>query len=87
MRTGSTILPSASPGYADGMLYHSKAGYLKIGNEGSFFPLSVELGLEMAAEFGGTPYKKVNGVMHVEPTQGGLEGYVAGFYTGWLRCF
>lgn len=68
--------------YADGMLYHSKAGYLRIGNEGSFFPLSVELGLEMAAEFGGTPYKKVNGVMQVEPTQGGLKGMWQAFIPG-----
>lgn len=42
--------------YADGVLYHSKAGYLKIGNEDAFFPLSVEMGLEMATQFGGTPY-------------------------------
>ena len=42
--------------YADNVLYHSKAGYLKIGNAGKGFPLSVELGLEMAATFGGTAY-------------------------------
>lgn len=68
--------------YADGMLYHSKAGYLRIGNEGSFFPLSVELGLEMAAEFGGTPYKNVDGVMQAEPTQGGLKGMWQAFLPG-----
>lgn len=42
--------------YADGVLYHSKAGYLKIGNEDAFCPLSLEMGLEMASLFGGTPY-------------------------------
>lgn len=42
--------------YADNVLYHSKAGYLKIGNENAFAPLSLELGLEMAAQFGGTSY-------------------------------
>ena len=68
--------------YADGMLYHSKAGYLRIGNEGSFFPLSVELGLEMAAEFGGTPYKNVDGVMQAEPAQGGLKGMWQAFIPG-----
>lgn len=41
--------------YADGVLYHSKAGYLRIGRDEHFFPLSLELGLEMAAEFGGKP--------------------------------
>src|SRR3712207_134915 len=40
--------------YADRVLYHSKAGYLMIGNPDRFYPLSVELGLEMAATFGGT---------------------------------
>ena len=51
--------------YADGVLYHSKAGYLKIGNEERFFPLSLEVGLEMAAQFGGTA--------HVLGTSGQLE--------------
>ena len=42
--------------YTDDVLYHSKAGYFKISNEERFFPLSLELGLEMAAQFGGTTY-------------------------------
>ena len=42
--------------YSEGVLYHSKAGYLRIGNEAAFCPLSIELGLEMAAQFGGKPY-------------------------------
>jgi hypothetical protein len=42
--------------YTDGTLFHSKAGYLKIGNEEQFYPLSLELGLEMGAQFGGTTY-------------------------------
>ena len=36
----------------------------------------------MAAEFGGTPYKKVNGVMQAEPTQGGLKGMWQAFIPG-----
>ncbi|MBR5918791.1 MAG: hypothetical protein IKZ83_02680, partial [Prevotella sp.] len=40
--------------YTEGARYHSKAGYLMIGYPERFFPLSVELGLEMAAQFGGT---------------------------------
>ncbi|MBQ7421854.1 MAG: hypothetical protein IJV27_06930 [Prevotella sp.] len=40
--------------YTDNLLYHSKAGYLKIGNEEVFCPWSLEMGLEMVATFGGT---------------------------------
>lgn len=38
--------------YAKGVLYHSKAGYLRIGNERKF-PLSLTAGLEMKSQFGG----------------------------------
>ena len=51
--------------YSQGALYHSKAGYLKIGNEERFVPLSLELGLEMASVFGGKAYRP-NG-------QGGMD--------------
>ncbi|MFW5511196.1 MAG: hypothetical protein ACOCO3_02470, partial [Segatella copri] len=37
--------------YADHVLFHSKAGYLKIENQRKNSPWSVELGLEMGAEF------------------------------------
>lgn len=43
--------------YADNVLYHSKAGYLKIGNDYRFCPFSLELGLEMASTFGGVSYQ------------------------------
>lgn len=42
--------------YSKNGLYHSKAGYLRIGNENKF-PLTVEGGLEMATQFGGTSYR------------------------------
>ncbi len=42
--------------YADDVLYHSKAIYLKIGNEDRFYPFSLVLGLESACTFGGTSY-------------------------------
>lgn len=42
--------------FADDVLYHSKAGYLKIGNEDLFMPVSLEMGLEMACTFGGTSH-------------------------------
>lgn len=41
--------------YAKRALYHSKAGYLRLGNE-ELFPLVFEGGLEMACQFGGTIY-------------------------------
>lgn len=46
--------------YARKVLYHSKAGYLLLGNK-SKFPLTFETGLEMAATFGGTAYNIPNG--------------------------
>ena len=61
--------------WADRVLYHSKAGYLKIGNEYSTFPISVELGLEMASEFGGRPYIDKDGTMTLVPTEKGLKSF------------
>ena len=43
--------------YTDNLLYHSKAGFIKIGKEDCYYPLSVEMGLEMATIFGGTSYQ------------------------------
>ena len=43
--------------YTEKVLYNSKAGFLKIGNEDVFAPLSIEMGLEMATQFGGTSYR------------------------------
>ena len=68
--------------YADHILYHSKAGYLKIGNEDAFCPLSLEVGLEMADEFGGKPYRMVGDKMEQVPTQGGLKGMWDAFIPG-----
>lgn len=41
--------------WADGFLYHSKAGFLKFG-DASRFPLEATIGLEMYTQFGGTVY-------------------------------
>ena len=69
--------------YADHVLYHSKAGYLKIGNDYSTFPLSFELGLEMATQFGGTPYRPSNdGTMQSIPTKHGLKSFWHAFFPG-----
>ena len=42
--------------YTDNLLYHSKAGYVMIGKEDCYYPLSLEVGLEMASTFGGTAH-------------------------------
>lgn len=41
--------------YNRGTRYHEKSGYLRVGNEEKF-PLSLTLGLEMGAQFGGSVY-------------------------------
>lgn len=68
--------------YADDVLYHSKAGYLKIGNDDSFFPLSIELGLEMASQFGGKPYTPYDGEMRRVKTDSGLKAFWNAFIPG-----
>ena len=69
--------------YADGMLYHSKAGYLKIGKEDCFYPLSVELGLEMASTFGGTAHvRQLDGTMQTYEGEKGLKSMWHAFVPG-----
>lgn len=69
--------------YADDVLFHSKAGYLKIGNEDVFCPFSLELGLEMAATFGGTAYRPDGkGGMTVLKGDTGLGAYCNAFVPG-----
>lgn len=43
--------------YSEGTLYHSKAGYLKVGPKN----ITLELGLEMACQFGGKSYWEIEG--------------------------
>lgn len=68
--------------YTDNLLYHSKAGYLKIGNEYSNFPISVELGLEMASQFGGKPYLPTKDGMVQVSTDSGLKSFWNAFVPG-----
>ena len=69
--------------YADNVLYHSKAGYLKVGNENFFCPFSLELGLEMAATFGGTAYvPDGQGGMTALKGDTGLKAYWNAFWPG-----
>ena len=66
--------------YTENALYHSKAGYLKIGNEQRLSPISLEMGLEMATLFGGTSYN-ANG-KDVVKNEGGLKGMWHAFIPG-----
>ena len=69
--------------YTEGMLYHSKAGYLKIGNPDDVL-FSVELGAEMATQFGGTSYRfRSDGVLdEVVEQEGGLKGMLRALVPG-----
>lgn len=42
--------------FTENVLYHSKAGYLRIADTKRHRPLSLTIGLEMASQFGGTTY-------------------------------
>lgn len=52
------------------VLYHTKSGFLRIGNEEKF-PLTAELGLHMVTQFGGSCYNSSNkpGNNHKNPTR------------------
>jgi hypothetical protein len=56
------------------VLYHSKAVYLRLGNE-KFHPLEVNLGIEMATTFGGTTY--LNGKKTKHPA--GITKFIKAF--------
>lgn len=45
--------------YTRGSLFHSKAGFLRVGDERRF-PLTLTAGLEMATQFGGTVYNAMD---------------------------
>jgi len=69
--------------YTEDALYHSKAGYLKIGNPDEVL-FSVELGAELATQFGGTSYRfhsdgSPDDVVYQE---GGLKGMLRAFIPG-----
>lgn len=69
--------------YVDQVLYHSKAGFLKIGNEDRFCPWSLELGLEMATLFGGTSYQpRSNGETQVVKGNTNMRAFWNAFMPG-----
>lgn len=67
--------------YAEHTMLHTKAGYLKIGHDDK--PFSVELGIEMACQYGGTSYAPVHSpeLEKMENT-GGLKGAINAFIPG-----
>lgn len=65
--------------YAKNVLYHSKSGFMRIGNEEKF-PLTAELGLHMVSQFGGSTYNSANefGNNHKNPTR--LKDFWTAFF-------
>ena len=69
--------------YTDHVLYHSKAGYLRIKNDDYDYPLSLEMGLEMASQFGGTTYMPTpEGDMRQMKNGTGLKSFWHAFVPG-----
>lgn len=67
--------------YTSNTLYHSKAGYLRIGNAERLRHVSLEIGLEMATQFGGTSYNvstDYGGYSEVE-NESGLKAFWKAF--------
>lgn len=65
--------------YCENVIYHDKAGYLRIGPGNNDFPFSLELGLEMACEFGGTLYTRDYSVVK---GHSGIKAYIDAFIAG-----
>ena len=68
--------------YSEKYNYHSKAGYIRIGDPERFKPVSLELGVEMATQFGGTTHREVNGVFKTYKNKGGLSGMIDALIPG-----
>lgn len=69
--------------YVDDALYHSKSGFIKIGNEERFYPLSIEFGLEMACTFGGMSHSfRPDGTERIVKGNGRLKDYLRAFVPG-----
>ena len=68
------------PRYAKNILLHTKAGYLRLGNVEKF-PLTLEGGLEMATQFGGTVYNYGDTNETIEMPSG-IKDFVKAIYSG-----
>lgn len=68
--------------YTRKVLYHEKSGFLRIGNPEKF-PLTFEAGLEMAAQFGGEKYRKIDGVEQLQlKGNADLKAFLNAFVAG-----
>ncbi len=62
--------------WCEDVLYNSKAGYLKIENREHIYNFSLELGVEMACQFGGKiHYVDYDGTLNTEQMGTGLSSY------------
>lgn len=68
--------------YTENTLYHSKAGYLMIGNPERHVPFSVELGLEMACQFGGKSFIREGNHMKEIKNSNSLRSFKNAFFPG-----
>lgn len=64
--------------YTEGTLYHSKAGYLKIGPKN----ITATVGIEMASQFGGKSYLFEDGEQQVYENEGGIKGMMHALFYG-----
>lgn len=69
---------SANEQRTENVLYHSKSGLLRIGNEKKH-PLTVELGLHMVTQFGGTIYNRLGNVGSVMEAPTRLKDFFMAF--------
>ena len=65
--------------HTDDVRYHSKAGFLRIGNEKKF-PLTAEMGLHMVTQFGGTCYNRQNKPGNTVKNPSRLKDYIKAFF-------
>ncbi|MGM9733282.1 MAG: capsule assembly Wzi family protein [Prevotella sp.] len=69
--------------FTENVLYHSKAGYLRIGDSRNDRPLSFTVGLEMASQFGGTTYLvDGNGNILALENDKGLDAFLTALIPG-----
>ncbi len=68
--------------YNHSVNYHSKSGFLKIGKEGSRVPLSFEIGLETATQYGGTSNVRQDGTVTTRRGETGLKAMWHAFFPG-----
>lgn len=69
--------------YTDNVLFHSKSAFFRIQNDDYDYPFSVEFGMEMASEFGGTSYiPERDGTVTVSKNSHNLKSFFNAFIPG-----